>query len=250
RFETLTRQARHADHPATTRQLLHEALALWRGPALADVATAGFALAPAARLDEMRLTALCGRLDAELRLGLHTEALPELEALAAEHPLRENIAALLMRALYADGRQAHALAVHERVRTALADQLGIDPSAELTRIHLAVLRNDPALTADTSTSTGTGTARPASEHTPDPAATITRRTNLRARLTSFVGRDEEVTRITETLRTSRLVTLVGPGGAGKTRLAGEAATHLLTAQPPDRASPASPGNADNPGNAD
>jgi predicted ATPase/DNA-binding SARP family transcriptional activator len=210
RFETLSRSGREAlraDDPSAARATLREALALWRGPALADVADAAFAVAPAARLDELRLAALTDRLDAELRLGQSAEALAELEALSAEHPLRENIAALHVRALYAVGRQADALAVYEQVRRALADQLGIDPSKELAEVHLAVLRSDPAL------------APPALEHAP--------RTNLKARLTSFVGRDEEVARIGKMLDASRLVTLVGPGGAGKTRLAGEAAQRVL-----------------------
>ena len=210
RFETLSRSGREAlraDDPSAARATLREALALWRGPALADVADAPFAAAPAARLDELRLAALTDRLDAELRLGHAAEALAELEALGAEHPLRENIAALHVRALYAVGRQADALAVYEQVRRALADQLGIDPSKELAEVHLAVLRSDPAL------------APPAPDHAP--------RTNLKTRLTSFVGRDEEVTRIGKMLDASRLVTLVGPGGAGKTRLAGETAQRVL-----------------------
>ncbi|ACU70308.1 transcriptional regulator, winged helix family [Catenulispora acidiphila DSM 44928] len=210
RFESLSRSGREAlraDDPSAARATLREALALWRGPALADVADAAFAVAPAARLDELRLAALTDRLDAELRLGHAAEALAELEALGAEHPLRENIAALHVRALYAVGRQADALAVYEQVRRALADQLGIDPSKDLAEVHLAVLRSDPAL------------APPALEHAP--------RTNLKSRLTSFVGRDEEVTRIGKMLDASRLVTLVGPGGAGKTRLAGEAAQRVL-----------------------
>jgi predicted ATPase/DNA-binding SARP family transcriptional activator len=210
RFETLSRSGRdalRADDPSAARATLLEALALWRGPALADVADAPFAVAPAARLDELRLAALIDRLDAELRLGHCEEALAELEALGAEHPLRENIAALHVKALYAVGRQADALAVYESVRRALADQLGIDPSKELAEVHLAVLRSDPALA-------------------PAPAEQAPR-TNLKARLTSFVGRDEELTRIGKLLDASRLVTLVGPGGAGKTRLAGEAAQRAL-----------------------
>ncbi|MFD0637925.1 BTAD domain-containing putative transcriptional regulator [Catenulispora yoronensis] len=210
RFESLFRSGREAlraDDPSAARQTLREALTLWRGPALADVADAPFATAPAARLDELRLAALVDRLDAELRLGQAAEALAELEALTAEHPLRENIAALHVKALYAVGRQAEALAVYEHVRRALADQLGIDPSKELAEVHLAVLRNDPAL------------APAPSEAAP--------KTNLKSRLTSFVGRDEEVKRIGKLLETSRLVTLVGPGGAGKTRLASETAQRAV-----------------------
>ena len=213
RFEALFREGREAlrdDEPERARELLREALHLWRGPALADADGQPFAQAPATRLDELRLAALCDRLDADLRVGRHAEALAELEALAAEHPLRENIAALHVRALYGAGRQADALAVYEGVRAALADQLGIDPSKDLADLHLAVLRNDPSLA-------------PAVSGAPKAPAP---KTNLRTSLTSFVGREEEVRRIGKLLAESRLVTLVGPGGAGKTRLAAEAAARV------------------------
>ncbi|WP_232836807.1 BTAD domain-containing putative transcriptional regulator [Lentzea terrae] len=167
---------------------LDEALGLWRGEALADVRDAPFAQPAAARLDEARLTAEeeRGELDAAALTALHEK-----------HPLRERLAGLLMRALCAQGRQSDALRVYEKVRRRLADELGVDPSQELQDVHLAALRGE--LT---------------------PRAAVDR---LPVRLTSFVGRDEELAQITAQLGAARLVTLVGPGGAGKTRLATEAA---------------------------
>lgn len=230
RFESLARTGRGhlaAGDAEAARRTLQEALALWRGPALADVAGAPFAVLAAARLDDLRLAAVCDRVDAGLRLGRPGETVPELETLAAEYPLREDVAALLIKALYAAGRQADALAAYDRIRTELADQLGIDPSKSLADVHLAVLRNDPALAPTREPAAGHGV--PAAVQTPAPPPN--RLSNLRSSLTSFVGRTEEVTRIGKLLDGSRLVTLVGPGGAGKTRLAGEATARLLDRNP-------------------
>ncbi len=194
RFERLASQGKTSD-----------ALALWRGPALADAATAAFAQAPIARLSELRLAVLGDRVEAELADG-GADLVPELESLVAEHPLRERFAGLLMRALAKAGRTADALAVFARVRDTLADQLGADPSAELTALHVELLRA-PATRDDR------------------------RRTNLRAGLTSFVGRDEELATVTAMVGESRLVTLTGPGGSGKTRLATEVGRGLVDRQP-------------------
>jgi predicted ATPase/DNA-binding SARP family transcriptional activator len=210
RFERLAAEGRRAlagGDAAAAAGLLQEALGLWRGPALADVADAAYAAAPAARWEELRLTCLDDRIEADLQLGRHADVVPELEALVEEHPLRERFRALLVRALAGAGRQAEALAAYETTRAMLADQLGVDPSAELQAVHLAVLRGELA-------------PRPASPGPRPP------RGNLRASLTSFVGRDDDMERIGDLLRRSRLVTLVGPGGAGKTRLSGEAARRL------------------------
>jgi predicted ATPase/DNA-binding SARP family transcriptional activator len=180
------------------------ALALWRGPALVDAGD--FAEPFARRLDQLRLDATVTLLTRELDAGRAAGRVGELEALAAAHPLHEELAGLLMRALAAAGRQADALTAYEALRARLADELGIDPGPPLQAVHLAVLRGDAA-------------ARPVS-----PAGSA--RTNLRAQLTSFIGRQDDVTRIRKTLGNSRLVTLVGPGGAGKTRLAAEVAAGI------------------------
>lgn len=181
--------------PASTA--LTEALELWRGEALSDVLDAPFARPPAVRLADLRLAALEDRFEAELELGHHTDVLPDLEAIGAEHPLRERLAGLRLRALYAAGRQSEALAVYERIRAGLADELGVDPSPELAQVHLAVLRGERPLAP--------------------------RRETLPARLTSFVGRERELGLISDSLANARLVSLLGPGGAGKTRLAIEVA---------------------------
>ncbi|MFF4402662.1 ATP-binding protein [Streptomyces sp. NPDC001480] len=200
RFERLARDGRAAlgaDDPARAAALLHEALGLWQGPALADLADSGSDTARAAtvRLEELRLAALEDRLEADLRLGEHRSAIPELRELTGRHPLRERPVALLMRALSADGAQAAALAVYETTRRHLADELGVDPSPELSALHQELLCQDPVPAA----------ARPP------------------AQLTALVGRDSEVADLDALLRRSRLVTLTGPGGVGKTRLAVEAA---------------------------
>ncbi|MGB3443646.1 MAG: BTAD domain-containing putative transcriptional regulator, partial [Actinophytocola sp.] len=207
RFERLAARGRAmlATDPVTTAAVLRDALALWRGPALADATTAAFAQAPVVRLTELRLAALGDRIEADLATR-GADLVPELESLVAEHPLRERFAGLLMRSLARAGRTADALAVFARVKDTLAEELGADPSAELTALHLDLLRG------------------------PD-ARQDRRRTNLRAGLTSFVGRDEELARVTAMVGESRLVTLTGPGGSGKTRLATEVGRALVDRGP-------------------
>ncbi|MTD52827.1 BTAD domain-containing putative transcriptional regulator [Amycolatopsis pithecellobii] len=182
------RQALHTGEHAEAARLLREALLLWRGPALADV-EAPFAEGQAVRLAEERATAIEDLAEAELALG-EAEVAPELRELATAQPLRERTQSLLVRALSKSGRQAEALAVFEGTRRRLADELGADPSAELAEAHLVALRAEPLRT----------TAAP-------------------AQLTSFVGREDELNRVAHLLTGSRLVTLTGTGGAGKTRLA-------------------------------
>ncbi|WP_083873698.1 BTAD domain-containing putative transcriptional regulator [Frankia sp. QA3] len=216
RFERLVadgRQTLRAGDAARAATLLRAALELWRGPPLADVADAPFARAAAARLDERRLAAIEGRVEADLRLGAGAELVPELAELVSAHPTRESLTAALMRALCAAGRPGAALDAYERLRARLADDVGADPSGELRDLHATVLRgSDPVGGA---ASSGMGTPPGGS------------RTNLRAALTSFVGRSHEADRVRELVRGARLVTLVGPGGAGKTRLAVETARLLL-----------------------
>jgi predicted ATPase/DNA-binding SARP family transcriptional activator len=204
RFERLLGQARADSGPGRVR-LLREALALWRGTAMQDVGLQDSAAFDAAvtRLEGLRLTALEDRFDAEISLGRGAELVTELTDLVAAHPLRERLAATLMRALVAAGRNAEALLVYQRTREALADALGVDPSPDLSALHVALLRGELGRREED------------------------RRTNLRAELTSFVGRDADVAVVRELVAEHRLVTLIGPGGAGKTRLATETARTLL-----------------------
>jgi len=132
---------RHAEAAGTLRQ----ALGLWRGPVLADLADYPFTRPEAARLEELRLAALEARIDADLGLGRHDALTGELERLAGEHPLREHLHAQQMLALYRCGRQADALAAYRRARDLLAEELGIDPAEPLRRLHASVLAHDPAL---------------------------------------------------------------------------------------------------------
>ncbi len=192
--------------PAGAADAFADALRLWRGPALADVADAEFARGHVSRLTERRLGLLEDQVEAALALGRADVA--ELEALVAVHPLRDRLRAQYMRALSAAGRQAEALATFEDARRTLAEELGVDPSPELRAAHLEVLRGE--------------SVRPEHERP---------RTNLHARLTSFIGREEEISRVAKLLEVQRLVTLTGPGGAGKTRLAVEAAEHLIDRMP-------------------
>ncbi|MFF8376342.1 BTAD domain-containing putative transcriptional regulator [Streptomyces sp. NPDC015661] len=197
RFEHLAADgvaALTAGDPTRAAALLDEALGLWRGPALADLPDRD---AEAARWEARRLDARRTRLDAALALGDAPAALPELTALCAAHPLDEPLQALRIRALRDTGRAAEALAAYESVRRALATRLGTDPSPALRALHAELLAPEPPRTP--------------------------LRGNLRARLTSFVGRDEEIALVRDDLRGARLVTLLGPGGAGKTRLSQEAA---------------------------
>ncbi|MFJ2275308.1 BTAD domain-containing putative transcriptional regulator [Streptomyces sp. NPDC087866] len=188
--------------PARAMSVLDDALALWRGPALADLPDRH---AAAARWTARRLDARRDRLAAALRLGRATEALPELTALCGEHPLDEPLQALRLRALRDAGRTAQALAAYDEVRTLIADRLGTDPGAELTTLYGELLRQEPAPPA------------PVKPSAPAPLG------NLRARLTSFVGREPEMAALRDDLSRGRLVTLLGPGGAGKTRLSQEVA---------------------------
>jgi DNA-binding SARP family transcriptional activator len=144
RFEQLLSEARNAD-PHTAAQKLRRALALWRGPALADLAYEPFVQTEIARLDELRWVALEQRIEADLASGRHAELVGELEALIAEHPLRERLRCLLMLALYRSARQAEALDTYRHARRDLSEQLGLEPSEELKRLEQAILRQDPAL---------------------------------------------------------------------------------------------------------
>ena len=144
RFEGAVASARGAP-PEERAELLRAALALWRGPPLADLANEDFAQGEIRRLEELRLTALEGRIAADIDLGLHGETIGELEALAAAHPHRERVCALRMLALYRGGRQAEALQVFRDTRRALVDELGIEPGAELQELNAKILRQEAGL---------------------------------------------------------------------------------------------------------
>jgi DNA-binding SARP family transcriptional activator len=186
------------------RQLV-DALALWRGPPLADVAHTRFARQEIGRLQERRLAVLEEQIEADLALGRRADLIAELEALAAEHPLRERFRALLMLALYRGGRQAEALDVYQNARRTLVDELGIEPGRELRELHQTILRQDPAL-----------------EPRADPKA-VERRTEAAA---GFVGREPELAELSSGLDDAfagrgGLFLLHGEPGIGKSRLADE-----------------------------
>ena len=197
RFERLVAQAGD-----DVRQL-RAALALWRGAAMQDVGLTESAAFDAAvtRLEGLRLAALEDRFDAETDFG--QGVVTELTDLVAAHPARERLVGALMRGLVATGRDTEALRVYERTRETLADELGVDPSPELAALHVALLRGELTRREEP------------------------RKTNLRAELTSYVGKDDDIAAVRELVAEHRLTTLVGPGGSGKTRLATETARTLL-----------------------
>jgi DNA-binding SARP family transcriptional activator len=202
------RAALEADRPDEAAADLREALALWRGSALSDLPEEARRAAEAERLEELRLTALELRHEAELACGRHDAAVAELETLTAEHPYRERFLRQRLLALYRSGRQAEALEVYRNARRALADDLGLEPSPALQELERAILQQDPSLAAP---AVPTRSTRPLPV---PPTPLVGRRLELAA--VSALFRDEGV----------RLVTLTGPGGTGKTRLALEIA-HAL-----------------------
>ena len=148
RFERLASEGRAAlaaRDPARAASLLREALALWRGPPLAEVAYADFAQREISRLEELRLSILEDRIQADLDCGRHAEVIGELETLVAAEPLRERLRAQLMLALYRSGRQAEALDAYREARSALVEELGIEPSRGLKELEAGILEQDPAL---------------------------------------------------------------------------------------------------------
>lgn len=150
RFETLVEDgsaALAAGDPAQASELLRSALALWRGPPLAEFAYDAFAQPASTRLDELRLVALENRIEADLALGRHLDVVVELQSLVAEHPLRDRLRGHLMLALYRSGRQAEALAAYRTGRRAFVEELGIEPSRALQELEQAILRQDPSAAA-------------------------------------------------------------------------------------------------------
>ena len=217
RFERLLDDAQRvlSDHPLRARELLDEALALWRGPPLVECATSEFARREADRLEELRLLATEDGVEARLAFGEHGQVVGELGRLVVAEPLRERPRRLLMLALYRGGRHAEALAVYRDACAAL-DEIGLRPGPELRELEAAILRHDPSL------------------ESPSPAARVPRppalrRSALPAPAHALVGRKLEMAAILTLLARSevRLVTLLGPGGSGKTRLALEVAAALV-----------------------
>ncbi|MGW0610149.1 BTAD domain-containing putative transcriptional regulator [Streptomyces sp. NPDC002788] len=223
RFERLAGEGLRAladGDPAKAAVVLDDALALWRGPVLTDLPDR---TAEAARRDARRLDALRARHTAALALGQAEQSLPELTALCDKHPLDEPLQALRLRALRHAGRTAEALAAYEDVRRLIADRLGTDPGPELRALHLELLQA-PDGCGTRPQGSGPAAASPAPTATPAPG-------NIRARLTSFIGRETDIETIREDLAVARLVTLLGPGGAGKTRLSQEAAETVRDVMP-------------------
>ncbi|GAA4582961.1 hypothetical protein GCM10023194_19010 [Planotetraspora phitsanulokensis] len=241
-FERLAgegRACRDAGDLTAACDLFDQALRLWRGEPLTDLASTGCGAA-AARLGELRLRTVEDRAEVELAIGGDpADLVTELAHLAAAHPLRERLGEMRMRALAAAGRSSEALVVFEELRKVLADELGADPSPRLRELHTSILRGGPATPPGQAPrqsveapedrrgravrrdgpQDGRRDLRPGGRHG-------ARRGNLRAPVTSFVGRDEDVARVRDVLGAARLLTLVGPGGAGKTRLAEEVAATL------------------------
>jgi predicted ATPase/DNA-binding SARP family transcriptional activator len=201
--------------PRSAAGLLREALALWRGPALADLDSETFVEAERERLEELRLAALEARIDADLACGRDVELIPELAALTAEHPLREHLPARSMLALYRSGRQAEALEVYRRTREKLVEERGIEPGPELRRLEQRILRQDPELEL-----------RTRRRRRPPP-------TNLPVEKAGLIGREHELRELTALLHAPgvRLLTLTGAGGTGKTRLALRLAAQALPSVP-------------------
>ncbi|MFP5319770.1 MAG: BTAD domain-containing putative transcriptional regulator [Acidimicrobiia bacterium] len=188
-----------------------EALALYRSPPLAEFRDQDWARAEATRLEELHLAAVEEHVEDRLREGGDVTLVSELEALVAAHPLRERLRGQLMLALHRSGRSAEALAAYQEGRRLLRDELGLDPSEALRQLEAAILRQEESLEG--------------------PASVAPASTNLPARLSSFIGRDAELARVVAALGRSRLVTLTGPGGAGKTSLAVEAARAAACSYP-------------------
>ncbi|WP_017599567.1 AfsR/SARP family transcriptional regulator, partial [Nocardiopsis lucentensis] len=224
RFEELVARARGAA-PAEAADILGQALGLWRGPALADHADAPFTRAAVARWEEQRLSAVEDRARARLDLGEDATLIPELDELVEREPLRERLRAAHMLALYRAGRQSEALESYRRIHELLSDEVGVDPGPELVRLHQDILAQDAALARSDGGRAGervtadTAPARRTDDHATVAAAPPRFPGNVPAPLTEVIGREESVTRLRRDMERFRLVTLVGPGGVGKTTLA-------------------------------
>ncbi|WP_405842317.1 winged helix-turn-helix domain-containing protein [Streptomyces platensis] len=234
RFTALTGRAHAAATARERAELLCGALELWHGPAFAGFADSDLVRPVAESLEEQRLTALEERAAARLELGEHAPLTAELAGLVARHPLRERLRALQLTALYRAGRQSEALTAYGEIRARPADELGVDPGPELTTVYQAILRQEPWRPPGEGARRG-GAPRPDDRATA-PLATVPQpgprpRTHLPMPLTALFGRQDAVHRIEALLPDARLVTLTGPGGVGKTRLALEIAGRLADSFP-------------------
>lgn len=219
---TEAEKARNAGDLCHARDVLGRALALWDGEVLAGV-PGPYAEAQRVRLEEWRLQLLESRLDMDLEQGCHAEAISELTALTAAHPLRERLRELLMLALYRSGRQAEALAVYADTRRLLADELGVDPRPGLSELQQRILRADPGL------------AEPSAPRAEPPVAPV-RPAQLPATVPDFTGRTAFVSELGAVLasaegRVMAVSALAGIGGVGKTTLAVHVAHQARTAFP-------------------
>jgi DNA-binding SARP family transcriptional activator/class 3 adenylate cyclase/DNA-binding CsgD family transcriptional regulator len=220
-FERLVAQA-HTKPPEGAARCLREALAFWRGPALAGVRLEGFAASEAEHLNELRLAGLLDRIDADLALGRHEELVGELEALIAEHPLRERLRGQLMLALYRAGRQAEALEVYRRTRRVLIEELGIEPSVQLQSLEEAILNQDPTLVG-----------HPSGAERTSPVLQLPRPLRLIPPY-PFVGRTRELATLRSLVPRAtgegrRIALIGGEAGSGKSRLVREFA-HEVAAE--------------------
>ncbi|MER7417383.1 BTAD domain-containing putative transcriptional regulator [Micromonospora peucetia] len=217
RFAALLVRSGAQREPAGRAAALTEALSLWRGSPYADFGDERFVRQAAERLNDQRLAALEELAEARLDLGEHHLLAGELADLVVRHPWRERLRAAHLRALYGSGRQREALSAYEKFRRQMRDELGIDPGQELAELHRSILRQDPALQ-------------------PPAPPSAPARSNLPAPLSpgpygGLIGRDAAVEAVRERLTNERLVTLTGPGGVGKSRLALEAARLLADTFP-------------------
>lgn len=221
RFVALIDEADHhaaRGEPTSAQEMYGAALGLWRGEPFGELGYEDFLSAALAHLVERRLGALEGSFRVRLDAGTESPAMvAELEAAVSEHPFRESLWHFLMLTLYRQGRQAEALRAYRRAERTLGEELGIEPGTALRSLETQILLQDPGLS---------DRVRDEDRRTHAPVPT-----NLRSAQTSFVGREDLLVRTVDQLRTHRVVTLLGPGGVGKTRMAIEAAWRLAAEMP-------------------
>jgi predicted ATPase/DNA-binding SARP family transcriptional activator len=227
RFERLVGEADGVE-PAEAAAKLREALGLWRGAPLVDLSYASFAQPAIRRLEELRLAAVEKRIEADLELGRHADLIGELETLVDEQPLHEHFRAQLMLALYRCGRQADALAAYQNARRVLVEQLAVEPSAPLRQLQQAILRQEASLDFAPTIAARAPLVGAVSESA-HPGLPEDRNAphNLPSQVSSFVGREHELSDLRQLSSHARVITLTGAGGVGKTRLALQLAASML-----------------------